>query len=86
MIFLDDFVFVLLLQLSNLFQSEIWLKEMSEGLNNEEGESEEESEDESEDEGAPKTKRKGRKTGQQRRKEKLRKLKVNISLICFFVL
>ena len=59
-----------------LIQGDIWLKEMSEGLNKN-AESESESEDE-DDDNVPSRRTKERKTNQQKRRQKLRKLEVSL--------
>ena len=59
-----------------LIQGDIWLKEMSEGLNKN-AESESESEDE-DDDNVPSRRTKERKTNQQERRQKLRKLEVSL--------
>lgn len=57
-----------------LIQGDIWLKEMSEGLNKN---AESESEDE-DDDNVPSRRTKERKTNQQKRRQKLRKLEVSL--------
>ena len=63
-----------------LIQGDIWLKEMSEGLNKN-AESEDEEDDEDDENVSSRTKRE-RKTNQQKRKQKLRKLKVSWIFSC----
>lgn len=60
-----------------LIQGDIWLKEMSEGLNKN-AESESESEDDDDDDNVPSRRTKERKTNQQKRRQKLRKLEVSL--------
>ena len=58
-----------------LIQGDIWLKEMSEGLNKN---AESESEDDDDDDNVPSRRTKERKTNQQKRRQKLRKLEVSL--------